>query len=75
MVSSVPPVARQALGKSSRALHILNLMGGTQGRRKAKTGGKEKLRDCFKGKATILKLCLKLLLIMFETSRRDLSLT
>ena len=38
-------------------------------------GGKEKLRDYFQGKATIRKLRLKRSLIIFKTSRRDLSLT
>lgn len=38
-------------------------------------GGKEKLRDYFQGKTTIRKLRLKLSLIIFKTSRRDLSLT
>lgn len=38
-------------------------MDDTQGKGKVEKGGKENLPDCFKGKATILKLYLKLTLI------------
>ena len=50
-------------------------MDDTQGKGKVEKGGKENLPDCFKGKATILKLYLKLTLIIFKTSPRDLSLS
>lgn len=56
-------------------LHMLNLLDGTQGKTKAKKSRKEKLPDYFKGKATVLELCLKLLVIIFKTNRWDLSLS
>jgi hypothetical protein len=54
---------------------MLNLLDGTQGKTKAKKSRKEKLPDYFKGKATVLELCLKLLVIIFKTNRWDLSLS
>lgn len=43
--------------------------------RAVEEGGKEKLPHYFKGKATMLKIDLKLPLIIFKTSRWDLSLS
>lgn len=58
-------------------LYILSLMDGMQREREraVEEGGKEKLPHYFKGKATMLKIDLKLPLIIFKTSRWDLSLS
>lgn len=50
-------------------------MDATRGKRKVKKGWKERLLGYFKCKTTILKPCVKMSLIIFKASPRDLSLS